>query len=100
MKTNYTSHDKDCLSKNRPTVLQRGNQRDQRPVLGTERWSGAGRTTVGGLGGSALTGCCAGVALSNRRDNVGASDTETHTYSATNTHTKAHSYSHNNQTTQ
>lgn len=70
-------------------VLKRGNQRDQRPVLGTERWSRAGGTTVGGLGGSALTGCCAGVELSNRRDNVGASDTETHTYSATNTHTKA-----------
>lgn len=70
-------------------VLKRGNQRDQRPVLGTERWPGAGGTTVGDLGGSAMTGFCAGVELSNRRDNVGASDTETHTYSATNTHTKA-----------
>lgn len=48
----------------------------------------AGGATVGGFEGSALAGIWTGGAPSNKRDNVGASDTHkyTHRYSATNAH--------------
>lgn len=58
-------------------------------MLGIKWCPEAGGATVGGLEGSALAGIWTAGVPSNKRDNVGASNTHTHRFSAKDTQTQS-----------